>query len=91
MSKVDRTYTEDGAEGSEWRQAITRLLAKGLFQYLKREGLLRQDKGRQDAVSRLLQDTSRLILDRPDDQQERLDSSPDLSMNGAESEGEAPS
>lgn len=90
MPRVERTYTEDGAESSQWRQALTRLLSTGLFQYLKKEGLLRQDKGHPGEISRLLQETGRLTQDDSGDVENRLDSSPDLSMNGAESKGEAP-
>ncbi len=90
MPRVERTYTEDGIESSQWRQAIIRLLSTGLFQYLKKEGLLRQDKQHQGKISKLLQETSKLTLDGSVENGNRLDSSPSSSVNGAESKGEAP-
>jgi len=87
--RIERTYADDGAESKQWSQALVRLLSDGLFHRLKKEGLLRKNEARQTKISRLLQETSRLNLD--DDRMDQgLDSSPDLSVNGADSEEEAP-
>jgi hypothetical protein len=84
VPRVERTYTEDGVESSQWRQALARLLSTGLFHYLKEEGLLRQDTERQEEISRLLRETRKLA-----DGEKGLDSFLDSRINGADPVQEA--
>lgn len=83
MPRVERTYTEDGVESSQWQRALARLLSTGLFHYLKEEGLLRQDTERQEQISRLLQETRKLANGGADGEK-GLDSLPDSRINGVD-------
>jgi uncharacterized Zn finger protein len=54
VKKVDFSYTER-ADDRERLKRITEILAEGVYTYLKKSGLLREDGERAERIKRLLE------------------------------------
>lgn len=60
MRKLEITYVNGGEETKEWCGRFVALLSKGVYEYLKRTGQLRNDRALHERAKQVLDDTKRL-------------------------------
>ncbi len=61
MKKIEINYVQSGLSESERLEAIAQILAGGIYQYLKREGVFLEDRDRGRQAENLVRDCQKLL------------------------------